>query len=211
MYKNTANLVQYKNTGTDGPTVMAYSTNIPVLYRLPPEEVPVHTSAGTYRLPPEEVRGGHLSMSDANAIAIWPPKYASPTSNSAQMRYTRIQGLAFVVSCVSMTAFLLGLGPFANATNDQGVKGRDGTMLALYVEVFLLVWRWVNELAHGECDLSGWLHHGALLLAIVLIELNAQVLAYVSARKLLSHDPELEEQTYMAVFDCRAIPASDRV
>ena len=124
---------------------------------------------------------GELKMSDANVIVVWPPKYAFPAGNSPQMRYTRIQGLAFVVSCVSMTAFLLGLGPFANAKNDQGVKGQEGTMLALYVEVFLLVWRWVNELAHGECDLSGWLHHGALLLAIVLIELNAQV--FLSCRR----------------------------
>jgi hypothetical protein len=52
-------------------------------------------------------------------------------------------------------------------------------MLALYIEVFLLVWRWANELAHGECDLSGWLHHGALLLAVILIEFNQQVFAAI--------------------------------
>jgi hypothetical protein len=116
-------------------------------------------------------------MSDANAVAVWPPQYASAMSNPMQMRYTRIQGLAFVVSCVSMTGFLLQLGPFENVKpeNNQMLKGQTGTMLALYIEVFLLVWRWANELAHGECDLSGWLHHGTLLLAVILIEFNKQV------------------------------------
>eukprot|EP00802_Teleaulax_amphioxeia_P019409 Tamp_19641.p1 GENE.Tamp_19641~~Tamp_19641.p1 ORF type:complete len:255 (+),score=9.24 Tamp_19641:162-926(+) len=105
--------------------------------------------------------------SDATVVAVWPPKYhhASPTGNTPQVRYTRIQGLAFVVSCVSLTGFFAGFGPFG---------AQEGVLLALYVEVFLLLWRWANELAHDECDLSGWLHHGAFLLAIALIEFNTQ-------------------------------------
>jgi len=106
-------------------------------------------------------------MSDAHGVAVWPPKYA--TGNAVQMRYTKVQGLAFVISCISMTGYLLRLGPFRN------IIGQEGTMVALYVEVFLLIWRWVNELVHGECDLSGWLHHGALLTAVILLEMHEEV------------------------------------
>jgi len=73
-----------------------------------------------------------------------------------------------------MTGYLLRLGVFEN-TDDK--KGLTGTMLALYLEVFLLAWRWGNEIVHGECDLSGWLHHGALAVAVVLIEVNEKVSA----------------------------------
>lgn len=111
-------------------------------------------------------------MSDAHGVAVWPPKYA--TGNALQMRYTNVQGLAFVLSCISMTGYLLGLGPFQNSVDTNGSKGQEGTMFALYVEVLLLIWRWVNELVHGECDLSGWLHHGALLIAVVLLEFHDQ-------------------------------------
>ena len=41
-----------------------------------------------------------------------------------------------------MTSYLLQFGPFANTTEVSG------TMLALYVKAFLLVWRWANELVH---------------------------------------------------------------
>jgi len=138
--------------------------------------------------------------SDATVVAVWPPKYhhASPTGNTPQVRYTRIQGLAFVVSCVSLTGFFAGFGPFG---------AQEGVLLALYVEVFLLLWRWANELAHDECDLSGWLHHGAFLLAIALIEFNTQVGCWSVLRHVLADASSI---TLKCAFLCLAVETSVR-
>ena len=128
-------------------------------------------------------------MSDAkgDSLLLWPPKYAAGTGPafSFAMRYTNIQGLAFVISCVSMTGYLLRWGPFENS---DALRGLTGTMLALYLEILLLAWRWTNELVHGECDLSGYLHHGAFAMGVVLLEVNEKVSVAPKKGKFVSEE-----------------------
>jgi hypothetical protein len=84
-----------------------------------------------------------------------PGKGGQRPGPTSKMRYSRIQGAAFCLSCVSLSIYLLRCPPFREEESAHGRGGRTGTMLALWIEVLLLVWRGVNEKLHDKLDMTG--------------------------------------------------------
>ena len=83
-----------------------------------------------------------------------PGKGGQRPGPASKMRYSRIQGAAFCLSCVSLSIYLLQCPPFRE--EERSTKGgRKGTMLALWIEVMLLIWRGVNEKLHDKLDMTG--------------------------------------------------------
>ncbi len=74
---------------------------------------------------------------------------------ASKMRYSRIQGAAFCLSCVSLLTYLLQCPPFREEESEEVGGGRRGTMLALWIEVLLLVCRGVNEKLLDKLDMTG--------------------------------------------------------
>uniref|UniRef100_A0A7S0HS96 TLC domain-containing protein n=1 Tax=Hanusia phi TaxID=3032 RepID=A0A7S0HS96_9CRYP len=77
--------------------------------------------------------------------------------NRKKWRYSRIQVTAFIVSCLSLIVY-----------ETHSISA----MSEIVVEIFLLLWRGINEFLHDEFDFSAVWHHGGFLLVYMIFQYN---------------------------------------
>ncbi|EKX36522.1 hypothetical protein GUITHDRAFT_145690 [Guillardia theta CCMP2712] len=76
-------------------------------------------------------------------------------------RYSRIQVTAFIMSCLSLLVY-----------ETDGMSAMSEVRHEIAFEVFLLLWRGINEFFHDEFDLSAVWHHGGFLLVYMIFQYN---------------------------------------